>query len=165
MTLATLELEGRSFALRRAKRQDIAPIVQLMANDAIRQADFPEDHETSAGYEQAFAAIDSDPAHLLIVVEDEVQRIVGTMQLTLLPGLARAGATRLQIEAVRVDERLRGNGVGSEMIRWAISEGERRGARLIQLTSDASRKSAHRFYERLGFTASHVGFKFKLNRE
>lgn len=165
MTLATFELGRCSFALRRAKRQDIAPIVELMANDAIRKADFQEDHGTPAGYEQAFEAIDSDPAHLLVVVEDEHQKIVGTMQLTLLPGLARAGATRLQIEAVRVDEHLRGNGLGSEMIKWAVSEGERRGARLIQLTSDASRKSAHRFYERLGFTASHVGFKLRINEE
>ena len=84
------------------------------------------------------------------------------MQLTFIPGLARGGATRLQIEAVRVRSDLRGNGLGGAMITWAINEGRRRGSQLIQLTSDGSRAAAHRFYERLGFEASHVGFKLLL---
>ncbi|MEC5178994.1 GNAT family N-acetyltransferase [Arthrobacter sp. CG_A4] len=84
------------------------------------------------------------------------------MQLTFIPGLARAGATRLQIEAVRVHSGLRGNGLGGAMMTWAFAEGRRRGARLIQLTSDQSRPAAHRFYERMGFEASHLGFKLTL---
>ena len=84
------------------------------------------------------------------------------MQLTSIPGLARAGATRLQIEAVRVRAELRGNGLGGAMIAWAVAEGRRRGAGLVQLTSDQTRLDAHRFYERLGFAASHVGFKLAL---
>ena len=84
------------------------------------------------------------------------------MQLTFIPGLARGGATRLQIEAVRVRSDLRGNGLGGAMITWAINEGRRRGSQLIQLTSDGSRAAAHRFYERPGFEASHVGFKLLL---
>ncbi len=84
------------------------------------------------------------------------------MQLTFIPGLARGGATRLQIEAVRVRPDLRSNGLGGAMITWAIDEGRRRGAKLVQLTSDGSRAAAHRFYERLGFEASHVGFKLLL---
>lgn len=111
----------------------------------------------------AFHAIDADPAHVLCVVDDANSHVVATMQLTFLPGLARGGATRLAVEAVRVDQGLRGAGLGSAMIRWAVAEASRRGATLVQLTSDNSRTEAHRFYERLGFTQSHAGFKMFLN--
>ncbi len=165
MILESLNVRESSYVLLRAVEADIPAIVELMQNDAIRKADFDVDHESSARYLKAFRAIDADPAHLLVVAVDDARRVVGTMQLTVLPGLARAGATRLQIEAVRVDETLRGNGLGSTMINWAIAEGKRRGVKLVQLTSDASRKDAHRFYERLGFTASHVGFKLRITGE
>ena len=84
------------------------------------------------------------------------------MQLTLIPGLARGGAARMQVEAVRVRDSARGHGLGSAMMHWAIQEARSRGAALVQLTSDTRREDAHRFYERLGFTASHVGFKLFL---
>ncbi len=106
--------------------------------------------------------MDADPAHLLCVVDSPEGAVVATMQLTFLPGLARRGATRMQIEAVRVDESLRGNGLGSAMIRWAVAEAGLRGASLVQLTSDNTRSDAHRFYERLGFVQSHAGFKLAL---
>lgn len=67
------------------------------------------------------------------------------------------------IEAVRVARGVRGTGLGTELIAWAIDESGRLGCSLVQLTSDASRTDAHRFYERLGFTASHVGFKLHLD--
>ena len=84
------------------------------------------------------------------------------MQLTLIPGLARGGATRMQVEAVRVAESVRGHGLGSAMMRWAIEDARARGAALVQLTSDSRREDAHRFYDRLGFAASHVGLKLFL---
>ena len=87
---------------------------------------------------------------------------VGTLQLTIIPGLARRGALRGQIEAVRIHAEHRGSGLGADLMRWAIDESRRRGCALVQLTSDTSRTEAHRFYERLGFEASHTGFKFKL---
>jgi len=83
------------------------------------------------------------------------------MQLTLIPGLARRGAMRLQIEAVRVRSDRRSGGIGGRMIRWAMNAAHAAGAALVQLTSDAARVDTHRFYERLGFTASHVGFKYR----
>ncbi|GAA1409226.1 N-acetyltransferase [Glutamicibacter uratoxydans] len=165
MTLETLAHGTTGYFLRRAVAEDIGAIIELMANDAIRKAEYQEAETTAAGYLAAFHAIDSDPAHFLAVVEDEHGKIVGTMQLTLLPGLARAGATRMQIEAVRVDEELRGRGIGSAMIQWAVAEAKRRGAGLVQLTSDSARTEAHRFYERLGFTGSHVGFKMRIAGE
>jgi GNAT superfamily N-acetyltransferase len=117
--------------------------------------------EDLAAYQRAFRAIDADPAHLL-VVGDAGGEVVATMQLSFLPGLARRGALRAQIEAVRVHDGHRGGGLGAAMLAWAIDEARRRGCALVQLTTDKSRTSAHRFYERLGFVASHEGMKLTL---
>lgn len=162
MTPAVLALSGKDFRLRRAVAADVGPIVELMAADELRRNVDSTDPGRLGAYLEAFARIDADPAQLLVVVTDEQEAVVATMQLTVIPGLARAGATRLQVEAVRVDARLRGNGLGSAMMAWAAEEGRRRGASMVQLTSDNSRGAAHRFYERLGFTPSHVGFKLFL---
>ena len=162
MTLATFRLSGQDFRLRRAAAADVGPIVELMAADDLRKDVDSADPGRRGAYLEAFERIDADPAQLLAVVTDEQDRVVATMQLTVIPGLARAGATRLQLEAVRVDSRLRSNGLGSAMMAWAVEEGRRRGASMVQLTSDKSRDAAHRFYERLGFTPSHVGFKLFL---
>jgi GNAT superfamily N-acetyltransferase len=120
-----------------------------------------------APYERAFEAIDADPAHLLVVGEFLKQGkpagpVVATFQLSFLPGLSRRGSWRSQIEAVRVAAELRGHGLGAAMVYWAAGESRRRGCSLMQLTTDKSRKDAHRFYERLGFTASHEGMKLTL---
>lgn len=96
----------------------------------------------------------------MVAVRDET--IVGTLQLTLIPGLSRRGATRAQIEAVRVAGGERGSGLGTALLEWAIEESRRLGADLVQLTSDAGRVEAHRFYEQLGFTPTHLGFKLEL---
>jgi GNAT superfamily N-acetyltransferase len=87
---------------------------------------------------------------------------VGTLQLTIIPGLSRRGATRSIIEAVRIHADERGSGLGTQLIEWAIDASRREGCHLVQLTSDKSRVDAHRFYERLGFEASHLGFKLQL---
>ncbi|RAN72591.1 hypothetical protein B5P43_32155 [Bacillus sp. SRB_336] len=160
--LAHFPLADQHFRLRRAVESDVGPIVDLMARDQLRAAADSAAPERRAPYLAAFHAIDADPAHLLCVVDDDAGSVVATMQLTLLPGLARGGATRLQVEAVRVDDRLRGNGLGSAMMKWAVAEARHRGAALVQLTSDLSRHDAHRFYERLGFVHSHAGFKLVL---
>ncbi|GAA1496361.1 GNAT family N-acetyltransferase [Paeniglutamicibacter kerguelensis] len=162
MTSETFTLSGQNFYLRRAVEADVAHIVELMVNDVLRKAENSAAAEDRTPYLDAFHAIDSDPAQLLVVVADNAETVVATMQLTVIPGLARMGATRLLVEAVRVDERLRGNGLGTVMMEWAIAEGRRRGASLVQLTSDNTREDAHRFYERLGFAPSHVGFKLFL---
>lgn len=159
MTLTTIETPNAAYTLRRARRDDVDALVALMAADQLRSAEFAFDDDTLAGYRRAFDVIDADAAQLLVALDDPDGRIVGTMQLTFIPGLSRGGATRMQIEAVRVAEDLRGGGVGSAMIGWAVEHARARGARLVQLTSDARRDDAHRFYERLGFEASHVGFK------
>lgn len=162
MTLATFALADQRFHLRKASESDVEPIIELIARDQLRAAVESSALERRGPYLAAFHAIDADPAHLLCVVENSEGAVVATMQLTFLPGMARGGATRLQIEAVRVAEELRGLGLGGAMITWAVDEARRRGAALVQLTSDASRLDAHRFYERLGFTQSHAGFKLQL---
>ena len=159
---AALETSTGPAILRRATPADVTAIIELIAADQLGTTrDGVRDDEDLAAYRTAFRAIDADPAHLLLVAESAGE-IVGTMQLSFLPGLARRGALRAQLEAVRVADSWRGSGLGGAMMRWAIDEARRRGCALVQLTSDKSRTDAHRFYSRLGFVASHVGMKLAL---
>jgi GNAT superfamily N-acetyltransferase len=122
----------------------------------------PREFSAPAAHIEAFREIDEDRNQLLLVVRDRNGELVGTMQLTLIPGLSRGGAKRLHIEAVRVAASARGGGLGSALFDWAHAYGRSRGATLAQLTSDKSRSGAHRFYEKLGYRASHEGFKYQL---
>jgi GNAT superfamily N-acetyltransferase len=157
--LAQITAGGATYDVRRAARPDVPAILRLIAAD---QLGATRDGGDLSPYERAFAAIDADPAQLLVVVADERRDVVGTLQLTVIPGLARRGALRAQIEAVRVREDLRGRGLGHALMAWAIDESRRRGCAVVQLTSDKRRRRAHRLYDRLGFTASHEGFKLRL---
>jgi len=160
--LETLDLGPARVTLRRARASDIPGIVDLLAADQLGATrDGVGCAEDLATYQAAFEAIDRDPAHLLIVAESGPD-IVATMQLSFLPGLARRGALRAQIEAVRVHETYRNRGLGAGMFTWAINESRRRHCALVQLTTDKSRTSAHRFYEQLGFVATHEGMKLLL---
>ncbi|MEQ0558393.1 GNAT family N-acetyltransferase [Amycolatopsis sp. NEAU-NG30] len=147
------------YTIRRARRDDVAAIVRMLADDQLGATrDDPGDLEP---YLRAFDDIDADRNQFLMVVASGDEP-VGTLQLTIIPGLARRGALRGQIEAVRIRADHRGSGLGADFVRWAIDESRRRGCALVQLTSDVTRTEAHRFYERLGFTPSHMGFKLKL---
>ena len=145
---------------RRATRTDVPAIVGLLMDDVLG-AKREGATITEAPYQHAFDAIDKDPNHLLAVMTLN-ERIIGCLQLTFLPGLSRRGQLRGQIEGVRVAGDLRGQGYGHKMLAWAIGECRRRGCGVVQLTTDASRKDAQRFYETLGFTPSHVGMKLTL---
>ncbi|WP_369795997.1 GNAT family N-acetyltransferase [Actinoplanes sp. N902-109] len=112
-------------------------------------------------YLAAFAVLDADPHQHLVVAERD-GRAVGTLQLTIIPGLSRRAATRALIEGVRVASTERGGGLGQRLFEWAIAEAGRLGCSLVQLTTDKTRTDAHRFYEKLGFEATHVGFKLNL---
>jgi GNAT superfamily N-acetyltransferase len=148
-----------SVSVRTATREDVPAIIALLVDDPLGAT--RESEGERAAYLTAFEAIDADPAHELVVLEDDGE-VIGTLQLTLLPGLSRGGALRAQIEAVRIASSRRGQGLGEELFRWAIDESRQRGAVIVQLTTDASREGAHRFYERLGFVPSHVGMKLPL---
>ncbi|HEY6932249.1 MAG TPA: GNAT family N-acetyltransferase [Marmoricola sp.] len=131
----------------------------LLADDALGARRESSDLEP---YLMAFREIDRDPNQLLVAVRDPHDNLVGTMQLTLIPGLARAGSKRLQIEGVRLAAATRGSGLGTALFEWAHRYGQRHGAVLAQLTTDKTRTDAHRFYDRLGYRASHEGYKRPL---
>ena len=162
---STLDLDGRPVTLRRAVAADVRGIVDLLTDDPLGAVrDGAEGESGWEPYVAAFAAIDADPAHLLLVVDGPgpSTQVVATMQLSFIPGLSRRGALRAQVEAVRVHSDLRGSGLGRVMLTWAIKEARRRGCSLVQLTTDKQRTRAHRFYADLGFVASHEGFKLTL---
>ncbi|MFD5266813.1 GNAT family N-acetyltransferase [Streptomyces sp. NPDC058335] len=145
--------------IRAAVVKDIPAIVGMLADDPLgARRESPDD---LAPYLGALERISADPNQRLVVAVRE-GRVVGTLQLTIVPGLSRRGATRSIIEGVRVHSDERGSGLGTRFIEWAIEESRRENCRLVQLTSDSTRTDAHRFYERLGFEASHVGFKLQL---
>jgi ribosomal protein S18 acetylase RimI-like enzyme len=157
-----VDLDGTRVTLRRAIRPDLPALVALLAADDLGATrDGIRGQADRDAYERAFHAIDQDPAQLLLVAESQ-QRVVGTLQLSFIPGLSRRGALRAQIESVRVAPAMRGRGLGEALFTWSIAEARRRGCALVQLTTDKSRTDAHRFYERLGFTASHEGLKLQL---
>jgi GNAT superfamily N-acetyltransferase len=161
--LATLDLGPPPVVLRQAAADDLLAIVDLIAADQLGAArDGVQTPDDLAAYQKAFRAVDRDPAQLLLVVAEAGHSIAATMQLSFIPGLARRGALRAQIEAVRVHADYRSRGLGAAMFTWAIDEARRRGCALVQLTTDKSRPAAHRFYERLGFVASHEGMKLAL---
>jgi GNAT superfamily N-acetyltransferase len=147
--------------IRRAERNDVATIVALLADDTLGQSREIVSDPPADEYLAAFEAIDTDPNQLLAVMVGGGE-IVATLQLSFIPGLARRGALRGQIEAVRVASNRRGQGLGERLFAWAIGECRRRGCQFVQLTTDRSRSDAHRFYNRLGFEPSHVGYKLKL---
>ncbi|WP_330245449.1 MULTISPECIES: GNAT family N-acetyltransferase [unclassified Streptomyces] len=145
--------------IRPAALTDIPAVVAMLADDPLgAQRESPDD---LAPYRAAFQRLAHDPnQHLVVAVRDGA--VVGTLQLTVIPGLSRRGSTRSIIESVRVHADERGSGLGTRLIQWAVDESRRQDCQLVQLTSDATRTDAHRFYERLGFIASHVGFKLAL---
>jgi GNAT superfamily N-acetyltransferase len=150
-----------TIAFRRAKASDLPAIVGLLADDPIGRLREDASEPLAAGYRDAFAAIEADPNQLLAVATDG-DGVVGTLQITFIPGLSRKGMWRGQIEGVRIAADHRGAGLGGRAFEWAIAECRARGCGLVQLTTDRERPEAHRFYERLGFTASHLGYKKAL---
>jgi ribosomal protein S18 acetylase RimI-like enzyme len=149
-----------AITIRPARRGDVPAIVALLADDPLgRTREEPSDLEV---YLQAFDDIAAQRGNHLFVAE-RAGVIVGCLQLTIIPGLSRAGMKRGQIEGVRVSAACRGQGLGERLVGHAIAAARREGCGLAQLTSDRSRADAHRFYQRLGFVASHVGMKLVLD--
>ena len=146
---------------RRATPDDLETIIALLADDPLGRERENVGSQLDCCYRDAFAAIEGDPNQLLAVAE-RGGRVVGVLQLSFIPGLTRRGSWRGQIEGVRVAEDGRGHGIGRAMLQWAIEECRKRGCGLVQLTSDERRPDAHRFYEALGFRATHRGYKLTL---
>ena len=152
----------KSLHIRNAAESDLPTIIAMLADDALGSRREDASIPLDPAYLRAFQAIESDANQQLVVAEQD-DAIVGTLQLSFLPGLSYKGAWRGQIEAVRIAKSLRGQGLGAQFITWAVDRCRARGCHLVQLTSNSVRLDAHRFYERLGFAKSHAGFKLTLD--
>ena len=144
---------------RKATNSDVFGIVKMIANDKLGKLreDFKEPIPDK--YYLAFENIQNDPNQELIVIENEQGALIGTLQLSFIQYLTYQGGIRAQIEAVRIREDQRGKRIGEKLFNWAIERAKERGAHLIQLTTDKKRPEALKFYEKLGFQASHEGMK------
>ena len=147
--------------IRLATRTEVPVIVRMLAEDELGAQRERYETPLPQAYYTAFEVIKADPNQELIVAELDGE-VVGTLQLTTLSSLSYQGRMRAQVESVRVLQELRGQGIGARMMEWAIERARQRGCNLMQLTSHKSRADAHRFYERLGFTKSHIGMKINL---
>ncbi|QEL22436.1 GNAT family N-acetyltransferase [Bosea sp. F3-2] len=152
--------------MREAVAADVPRVAALIMHGASTQTRTPEAIAAEArdpAYSKAFAAIEASPHNRLFVAE-RVGVVVGTYQITLLPGLAERGRLRAKIESVHVAPESRGLGIGAVMMRHALAFAAENGVGLVELTSNKSRTDAHRFYRNLGFDQSHEGFKWALDR-
>ncbi|MDJ0835261.1 MAG: GNAT family N-acetyltransferase [Acidobacteriota bacterium] len=147
-----------TISIRRATNEDLTGIIRLLADDELGAKREQFEIPLPACYRDAFTAIDTDPNQELMVADCD-GRVVGTFQLSFLPNLTYRGGWRALVEAVRVDSSMRGEGLGARLIEHAVERARERGCRMIQLTTDKTRQEAKRFYEKLGFTATHEGMK------
>lgn len=152
-----------NLTIRPATRDDIATILALsIGGNAPGRVNIDNaDEADNDDYQRAFDLIEQDPNNMFFIAELDGEKI-GCMQINLLQGLAGRGRLRAQLEGVHIRADQRGQGLGGEMIEWAIAFAKSKGAGMVQLTSSKNRPEAHRFYERLGFDRSHEGFKLSL---
>jgi ribosomal protein S18 acetylase RimI-like enzyme len=155
-------MDTRTLSCRRATRDDLPAIVRLLADDPLGAKREKCSAPLPDSYYDAFAAIERDENNELIVVEDSGHQILGVLQMTFIPYLTYQGGWRALIEGVRVASHARSRGIGRHLFQWAIERARARGCHMLQLTSDKARQDAIRFYEGLGFVASHEGMKLTL---
>ena len=144
-----------------ATRADLPSIVRMLADDELGSQRERSVEPLPESYTMAFEQIDRDANHELVVAELNGD-VIGTLHLMFLPSISFQGGLRAQVESVRVDKLCQGQGIGSDMMKWAIERAQERGAHIVQLTTHQSRADAHRFYERLGFKGTHMGMKLSL---
>ncbi len=149
---------------RKATKNDVPFIVSMIANDKLGSLREDYKEPLPEKYYDAFINIDKDPNQELIVIENTNKEVIGTLQLSFIQYLTYQGGIRVQIEAVRIREDLRGKGLGEKLFAWAINKSKERGAHLLQLTTDKKRPEALKFYEKLGFVMSHEGMKLHFNK-
>jgi GNAT superfamily N-acetyltransferase len=146
---------------RQATREDLPEIVRMLADDFLGATRERYEMPLPDVYVKAFEEIDADVNNELIVAEMDGE-IVGSLQITFTPSISFQGGKRATVESVRVDAKLRGQGIGKELMKWAIERAERENCVAMQLTTNSDRTDAHRFYENLGFKKSHLGMKLYL---
>lgn len=151
-----------SISIRRARRDDVAAIVAMLADDPLGSARERIEDPLPLAYFNAFEAVDRDPAIQLVVAENGDREVVGCLQLCILPGLSSQGASRGLIEDVRVASHCRSQGIGEQMVRWAITEARAKHCKLVELLTHNTRVDAQRFYVKLGFQQSHKGMTLRF---
>lgn len=152
-----------SIIFRTAAIDDLPSIVRMLADDFLGQQREQYEDPLPESYITAFNEIDADPNNHLIVAENDGE-VIGTLQLTFTPSISFRGGKRATVESVRVDESLRGQGIGKDLMLYAIGRAKEAGCISMQLTTNAEREDAHRFYRNLGFEGSHLGMKLKLTK-
>jgi ribosomal protein S18 acetylase RimI-like enzyme len=154
-------MNAESVSIRPARREDVAAIVAMLADDRLGSARERVEDPLPAVYYEAFARVERDENLQLVVAESE-GRVVGCLQLAILPGLSSQGGLRGLLEDVRVASDCRSRGIGEQLVQWAVTEAKARGCNLVELLTHQTRTDAQRFYKRLGFTASHVGMTVRF---
>ncbi|MCK1367934.1 MULTISPECIES: GNAT family N-acetyltransferase [unclassified Bradyrhizobium] len=154
-------MNAESVSIRPARREDVAAIVAMLADDHLGRARERVEDPLPASYYEAFARVERDQNIQLVVAESE-GRVVGCLQLAILPGLSSQGGRRGLLEDVRVASDCRSRGIGEQLVQWAVTEAKARGCNLVELLTHQTRTDAQRFYKRLGFTASHVGMTVRF---
>lgn len=152
---------AESVSIRRARRDDVPAIVAMLADDHLGRARERVEDPLPAAYYAAFERVERDPNLTLVVAESE-GRVVGCLQLAILPGISSQGGVRGLLEDVRVATDCRSRGIGEQLVQWAVTEAKARGCNLVELLTHQTRVDAQRFYKRLGFTASHVGMTVRF---
>ena len=148
--------------IRRARRDDVAHIVAMLADDPLGGARERLEYPLPRVYFDAFERVARDPNIQLVVAEDGEGAVVGCLQLCILPGVSSQGASRGLLEDVRVASDCRSRGIGEQLVQWAAAEARARGCKLVELLTHQTRVDAQRFYERLGFARSHVGMTIRF---
>lgn len=151
-----------SITIRRARRDDVPVIVTMLADDRLGSARERVKDPLPPSYYAAFETLDRDPNIELVVAENGEGRVVGCLQLCIMPGLSSQGASRGLIEDVRVASDRRSCGIGAQLVQWAVAKARGKGCRLVELLTHSTRIDAQRFYQRLGFEPSHVGMTIRF---
>ncbi len=148
--------------IRQATKEDVPVIIQMLADDKLGKLREDFQNPIPKKYLNAFENINNDPNQELMVIENDSGGVIGTLQLSFIQYLTYQGGVRAQIEAVRVHQDYRGQGIGKKLFKWAIAQAKKKGAHVIQLTTDKKRHEALEFYQFLGFKNSHEGMKLHL---
>lgn len=154
-------MHDKSVSIRPARREDVPAIVAMLADDHLGRARERLEDPLPAPYYSAFERVERDPNLTLVVAESE-GRVIGCLQLAVLPGVSSQGGVRGLLEDVRVASDCRSRGIGEQLVQWAVAEAKARGCNLVELLTHQTRVDAQRFYKRLGFTASHVGMTVRF---
>ncbi|MGY8634535.1 GNAT family N-acetyltransferase [Bradyrhizobium sp. 14AA] len=154
-------MNDKPVSIRPARREDVAAIVAMLADDHLGRGRERVEDPLPAAYYAAFERVERDPNLTLVVAESE-GRVVGCLQLAVLSGLSSQGGVRGLLEDVRVAADCRSRGIGERLVQWAVEEAKARGCNLVELLTHQTRTDAQRFYKRLGFTASHVGMTVRF---